>query len=57
MIQASDSTIELSVLSLKTNNLHFLTNSSVNQGLGHKTVKTGDNQLNRLQNIWSFSSR
>ena len=44
MIHASDSTIELSVLTLKTNTLHFLTNSSVDQGFRHKTLKTVDCQ-------------
>ena len=44
MIHASDSTIELSVLTLKTNILHFLTHSSVDHGFGHKTIKTVDFQ-------------
>ena len=44
MIHAIDSTIELSVLTLKKNNLHFLTDSSVDQGFGHKTLKTVDCQ-------------
>ena len=41
---ASDSTIELSVLTLKTIKLHFLANSSVDHGFGHKTLKTVDCQ-------------
>ena len=42
MMHANDSTIELSVLTLKTNNIHFLTNSSVDQGFGHKTLTAVD---------------
>ena len=44
MIHASDSSIELSVLTLKTNDLHFLTNSSVDKGFEHKTFKIVDCQ-------------
>ena len=44
MVHARDSTIELSMLTLKTNNLHFLTNSSVDQGVGHTALKTVDCQ-------------
>ena len=44
LIHASVSTIELSVLTLKTNDLYFFTNSSVDQGLGNKILKTVDCQ-------------
>ena len=42
MIHASDSTIELYLLTLKTKKLHFLTNSSADLGFGHKILKTLD---------------
>ena len=44
-MHVSYSTMALYVLTLKTNNLHFLTNSSVDHGFGHIFSNTVDCHL------------
>ena len=44
IIHASDFTIELPVFYIKNEKFAFLKNSSIDQGFGHKTLKTVDCQ-------------